>query len=73
MKEIFRILNEINPDVDYENNNSLIDDGILDSFDIVTLVGELSDAYEVSISAADITVENFNSAKAMYDMILRLK
>jgi len=73
MEELLEILNEVNADVDFENCDSLIDDGILDSFDIVSIVGELNDAFDVEISPVDIIPKNFNSAKAMWSMIERLQ
>ena len=47
----------------------LIDDGILDSLDIVNLISEISEVFDVSITAKDIIPENFNSAKALYSLI----
>ena len=73
MEKLLEILNEVNADVDFENCESLIDDGILDSFDIVSIVGELNDAFDVEISPVDIIPKNFNSAKAMWAMIERLQ
>jgi len=73
MEELLEILNEVNADVDFLNCESLIDDGILDSFDIVSIVGELNDAFDVEISPVDIIPKNFNSAKAMWAMIVRLQ
>jgi len=73
MEELIEILNEVNADVDFENCESLIDDSILDSFDIVSIVGELNDAFDVEISPVDIIPKNFNSAKAMWAMIERLQ
>ena len=73
MEELLEILNEVNADVDFENCESLIDDGILDSFDIVSIVGELNDAFDVEISPVDIIPKNFNSAKAMWAMVERLQ
>ena len=68
MDQLLDILNEINSDVDYEVCDTLIDDGIFSSFDIVSLVGELNDAFDI-----DIVPENFNSAEAMWEMIQRLQ
>jgi acyl carrier protein len=72
MEELIDILEEINPDVDYETCDTLIDDGYLDSFAIVSLVGELNDTFDIEISPADIIPENINSAAAMWAMIQNL-
>ena len=69
MDQLLDILNEINSDVDYEVCDTLIDDGIFSSFDIVSLVGELNDAFDIDITPVDIVPENFNSAEAMWEMI----
>ncbi len=68
MEKIIEILKGIRPDVDIESK-SLVDDGILDSFDIVTLVSELIDAFSVELSVEDILPENFNSVEAMMKLI----
>lgn len=47
--------------------------GIFSSFDIVSLVGELNDAFDIDITPVDIVPENFNSAEAMWEMIQRLQ
>jgi len=73
MEKLIEILKEVNADVDFENCTTLIDDGILDSFDIVSIVGELNDAFDVEISPVDIIPTNFNSAKAMWTMVERLQ
>lgn len=72
MDKLMTILREINPDIDFENENALIDGGMLDSFDIVTLVAEIDDAYGVQIPAEALVPENFNSAKVLYALIQRL-
>jgi len=72
MDKLMNILLEINPDIDFESEDALIDGGMLDSFDIVTLVAELDDAYGVQIPAEALTPENFNSAKAIFALIQRL-
>lgn len=73
MDKLIEILTELNPDVDYRSENALIDGGILDSFDIVTLVAEIDDAFGVVIPAEELTTENFNSARALYALLRRLK
>ncbi len=73
MDKLLMILEELNPEVDFSAETALIDDGILDSFDIVTLVAELDDQFGVPVSAEDLIPENFNSAAAIYAMIQRLQ
>ena len=72
MDKLIDILTELHPDVDFETENGLIDGGILDSFDIVTIVAEIDDVFDVEIPAEELTPENFNSAEALYGLIQRL-
>ena len=72
MDEILEILEGINPDIDFETCDTLVDDGILASLAIVSVIAELSDAFDITIPARDIVPENFNSAEAMYAMVQRL-
>lgn len=72
MEALLNILNELHPDVDFETAQHLIDDQILDSFDIVTLVAEIDSEYDVAIPAEELIPENFNSAKALYALIEKL-
>ena len=73
MDEILAILQDLHPDVDFETCDTLIDYGILDSFDIVTIIAEISDAFDVKIGAEQIVPENFNSAEALWDLVRRLE
>ena len=73
MEELIELLEEIQPDADFENCDTLIDDGILDSFAILSIVGELEDEFDVSVTPADIIPENFNSAQAIWAMVQRLQ
>ena len=73
MEELIEILQDIQPDADYENCTTLIDDGILDSFAVLSIVSELEDHYDIRVSPADIVPENFNSAQAIYAMVQRLR
>ena len=72
MEQLIEILKELHPDVDFENTDGLIDDGILDSLDMVTLVTEINDKFDVSIPAEEIVPENFNSAEALWSLIEKL-
>ena len=68
-EDILGILTEIRPDVDFENESALIDDGILESLDIVAIVGELNDEFDIDISVDDLTPENFNSLEAIIELV----
>ena len=72
MEELLEILSELHPEVDFETTEDLIDDGILDSLDIVTLITEINDRLDVSIPPEEIIPENFNSAKALFELIEKL-
>ncbi len=72
MEKLLEILSSLHPEVDFENTEGLIDDGILDSLDIVTLVTEINAELDVTIPAEEIVPENFNSAKALMALIEKL-
>ncbi len=71
-EEIIEILQSLHEDVDFENTENLVDDKVLDSFDLVTLVTELGEAFDVEITARDFVAENFNSVDRLAKMIERL-
>ena len=73
MDQLMDSLTEVNADGDVETGETLIEDGILDSLDIVSIVGELNDTFDIEITPVDIVPENFNSAEAMWEMIQRLQ
>ena len=73
MEKLIEILEDIQPGVDFRNCDTLIEDGLLDSFAILSIVSELQDEFGISITPAEIIPENFNSAKALWDMVCRLK
>ena len=73
MDELLELLEDIKPTVDFRTCTGLIDDGYLDSFDILSIVSELNDAFGIEISPVDIVPENFNSAQALGNMGERLK
>ncbi len=72
MDELIEILKDLHEDVDFDTCTTLIDDKILDSFDIVTIISEIDDKFDVTIPAEEIIPENFNSAKALYALIEKL-
>lgn len=73
MDKLLEILKGIRPDVDFENETELIDDGILDSFDVVSIISEIDDVFGVQIRINELEPENFNSAEAIWSLIQKLK
>ena len=70
-EQIIEILTEICPGVDFEQETSLIDDGLIDSLDIVAVVTDLIDTFDVQLGVDDLTPENFNSVDAICQLIER--
>lgn len=68
-EEVMEILTDIRGDVDFENEVKLIDDNILTSLDIVAIVGEFNDVFDIEITVEDLVPENFNSVDAMIELI----
>lgn len=68
MEKLIAILQGIRPDVDFRNEKNLIDNGILDSFDVVSIISELNDEYDIAIRVTELNPENFNSAEAIKKM-----
>jgi len=73
MEQLLEILKEIKPDIDFNSEKALIDNELFDSFDIVQLIGEISDKFDIEIQPNEIIPDNFNSIEDMWNMILRLK
>lgn len=73
MDQLLEILQELKPGVEFEGQKRLFDDGILDSLDIVSLVSEIDDVFDVEITVVDLRPENFNSVEAMMALIERLQ
>ena len=72
MEQLLEILQDLHPEVDFETCTTLVDSKILDSFDIVSLISEINEEFDVVISADQIIPENFNSAKALWKLVERL-
>lgn len=73
MEELLKLLKGIRSDVDFENETSLIDDGYLDSFDVVSIISEIDDQFGVQIRINELDPENFNSAESIWNLIQSLK
>ncbi len=73
MDKIMEILKSIRGDVDFASEKALIDDGILDSFDVVGIIGELADEFDIEITIDDMTPENFNSVESICALVKRIQ
>lgn len=67
--KILEILKDIQPTYEFEDGVNFVEQGYLDSFDVVTLVAELEDAFNIAISALDILPENFASVKSIAALV----
>lgn len=73
IKEVIReMLQELHEDVDFDKEEKLVDGKILDSFDLITLVAELGEEFDIEITAEDFVEKNFNSLDALTRMVDRL-
>ena len=73
METLMNILMEIDESIQWENEKALIDDRILDSFGVISLISELEEAFDIEIEAAEMIPENLNSVEALWKMVQRLK
>lgn len=73
MEKLLAILKDIRPDVDFENEEALIDDGILDSFDVVSIISELDDEFGVQVKINELDPENFNSVESIWNLVQNLQ
>ena len=73
MEELLELLKDVRDDVDFENCEALVDDGVLASFDILQIISAINETFDVEIPATSIIPKNFNSAKAMYALIEKLQ
>lgn len=72
MNEVLEILEDLRPDVDFKEEKALVSDGILDSIDIISLVQELDEEFDITIKPADLIPENFNSVETISKLVEKL-
>jgi acyl carrier protein len=73
MEQLLELLKNVRPDVDFENETALIDEGILDSFDVVSIISEIDDQFGVQIRINELDPDNFNSVESIWNLIQKLK
>lgn len=69
MEKLMQILEEARPDLDFATETQLIDGGVLDSFDVITIVGEINSEFDININVGDLVPANFNSVNAIWEVI----
>ncbi len=70
--DIIDLLKDVEEDVDYENCTALVDDRLLDSFDILAIINAIDDEFDIAVPAKDVIPANFNSAQGIFEMVQRL-
>lgn len=73
MEEVIKILEFVKPGVDFQREDNLIEDEVLDSFDIVNLVARLNNEFDIEITPAQLIPENFKSANTIYQLVEKLQ
>lgn len=69
MDKLLALLKKVKPNVDFENNDALVDDGIIDSLDVISIIAEVSEQYGIVIPNDEIIPDNFNSVEALKELI----
>ena len=73
MEQLLELLKEVKSDIDFEKETDLVDEGLLDSLEIVTIIASIEEKFGIEIDPDDIDPDNFQSAAAMWEMIQRLR
>ena len=73
MNELMEILTSLKPEIDFETEKELIDDGLLESFDVITLIAEIEDQFGIEVPAEEIVPENFDSAEGIWKLLEQMK
>lgn len=72
-EQVLKVLKAVRRDVDFEKETKLIDDDILDSFDIISIVSDLNEKFDVDITADELEPENFNTLDAIVALVKSLQ
>ena len=69
MEKLLTILQDVRPDLDFDEEDKLIDKSVIDSFDIISIVSEINEVFDININVGDLLPENFNSAQAIWALV----
>ena len=72
-EQVLEVLKSVRSDVDFEKEKLLIDDGVLDSFDIIGIVSELNETFDIDITVDELEPENFNTLEAITALVESLQ
>lgn len=73
MEALMEILEDVNEGIDWAHETKLIDDRIIDSLTVISMIADLEEAFQIVIRAEEITRDNFNSVESIWNMICRLR
>ena len=73
MEQLLELLKEVKSDIDFEKETDLVDEGLLDSLEIVTIIASIEEKFGIEINPDDVDHDNFQSAKTMWKMIQTIK
>lgn len=73
MNELLKILNEVKPNIDFEKEKNIIDDEIIGSFDIITIIAMINEKFNIEFPVEELTPENFQTVEILYNTIKRIQ
>jgi len=73
MNKLLEVLETVKPGVDFKNSKDMISEGLIDSFDMISIIANINEAFDIDFSVADITPENFQTVQSLYEAIERIK
>lgn len=73
MKELLELLEEVKPGVEFESSQNMIEEGLIDSFDMINIIANINEKFDIDFSVAEIIPENFETVKSLYEAIERIK
>lgn len=73
MEKLLEILESVKPGVDFKSSSNMIEEGLIDSFDIVSIIANINEAFDIDFGVSEVVPENFATVQALYETIERIK
>lgn len=73
MEKLLKILEDIKPGVDFAKSEDMIEEGLIDSFDIVTIIARINEEFDIEFTVSEVVPENFKTVKTLYETIERIQ